>query len=1140
MLQWIVIVLTISVTLYKQSFISCPIKHNDFVEGHFCGEISNNFWFETCPKLLIADMVEKLKTTDLGTSCKAHSFSTIFQLLVLLSGDVHLHPGPVKYPCAICSRPVACNHRALQCDRCDFWCHIKCVGVPPAQYNQLIGSSTSWECPPCGTVQHSDSFFSNTDSNLDLSNSFSALSDDEDTLPTDSINESSVNPPRSRIRRPKLKILSINANSLVSDNRHALLSDLLNEHDPDILCVCESKLDSTISDSAVLPQDSGYEIVSRKDNKLGAGGVLIAVKNTLVASPLTDLETDCELVWARIEIYNSKPLYVGSFYRTPSKDDPEVINQLHESVSKLTCRDTALPNIILNGDFNTPDILWENASIRPNNNYSIQLNNTMLDFVSANYLTQLTDKPTRNDNILDLTLTTNPDIISNLEIHPGMSDHCAVSCEVDLSIKRQKKPDRYVYRYKKGNIDGVKNDMKEFSNAFLNEDPYSRTVDDNWNRFKTSLKQSMDRHIPQKKITSRWNLPWITTDIKRLCRRKKRAWDAGKRNHNSHAWKRYLKLNHQVKVSLEKAHRDYIDNILNVNITENPKKVYSYIKQKKSGESSIPVLKPDNIIISDSTEKAEALNAQYTSQFTREPDDDLPEVDGDSFPPMPDILFTTPGVEKLLNNLNPSKASGPDLLPTRILKMVSMEIAPVLCMIYQQSYNTGQVPLDWQQANVTAVYKKGDKTNPANYRPVSLTCILCKTMEHIIFSQTMGHLDNYDILVHFQHGFRPNHSCETQLLNTVEDLAHRLDKRKTTDLLILDFSKAFDTVPHRRLLLKLKHYGIDGKTNRWIASWLCHRQQKVVLDGASSTHSQVLSGVPQGTVLGPLLFLIYVNDIGDKISPQTTIKLFADDALLYRTINNSSDGTQLQHDLDTMIEWSKTWLMRFNAKKCHLLKVTRKQNPLQTRYIIDNNILEEVQHHPYLGVELTSNLTWKTHIANISGRANRILNLLRRHLYGCSQEVKSRAFTTLVRPHLEYSSTVWDPYYKEGKKALEKIQRKGARFVTGNYSYQHSVTSMLDDLNWPPLEKRRKIKRLTTFYKICNNSSSVTLPDYVKPSISRTRSHDRSYIQIQTNYEQYKNSFIPRTIREWNSLPPDLVHAESVDVFTTRLQTLTA
>ena len=213
------------------------------------------------------------------------------------------------------------------------------------------------------------------------------------------------------------------------------------------------------------------------------------------------------------------------------------------------------------------------------------------------------------------------------------------------------------------------------------------------------------------------------------------------------------------------------------------------------------------------------------------------------------------------------------------------------------------------------------------------------------------------------------------------------------------------------------------KTNKWIESWLCHRQQRVVLDGASSTDSPVLPGVPQGTVLGPLMFLLYVNDIGAKISSLTTIKLFADDALLYRTINNLSDEQQLYHDLDTMIEWANTWLTRFNVKKCHLLKITRQQKPLHTQYNI-----EEVQHHPYLGVEVTSDLIWKTHIANISGKANRILNLLRRHLYGCSQEVKSRAITTLVRPHLEYSSTVWDPYYKQDSQTLEKDPAEGCSF----------------------------------------------------------------------------------------------------------------
>ena len=407
-------------------------------------------------------------------------------------------------------------------------------------------------------------------------------------------------------------------------------------------------------------------------------------------------------------------------------------------------------------------------------------------------------------------------------------------------------------------------------------------------------------------------------------------------------------------------------------------------------------------------------------------------------------------------------------------------------------------------------------------------------MEHIVFSQIMNQLDNHKILVEFQHGFHLGHSCEGQLLNTVEDLSPRIDRWHNTNLLILDFSKAFDTVLHGRLLHKLQLYGVTGKTNEWIKSWLCQRQQRVVLDGSTSSDSEVLSGIPQGTVLGPLMFLLYVNDIGNNVSPQTSVKLFADDCLLYRTINSAPDEEQLQQDLNTMVEWSNTWLMRFNAAKCHLL--TRQRKPLPTKYSINNIQLQEVSHHPYLGEDLSFDLSWKAYISSITSKAKGILNLLRWHLYGCKQEVKSQAFTSLVNPVLEYSSSVWDPHFKQDILAVEKIQLKGAWFATGNYLYQESVTSMLDD---PHINYGENKKKLLTFYKATNKLSPIIIPEYVKLSSGSTRTHDLAYVQLQTNQEQYKISFFPRTIREWNSLPPDLVHAASVDDFTARLQSYT-
>ena len=219
------------------------------------------------------------------------------------------------------------------------------------------------------------------------------------------------------------------------------------------------------------------------------------------------------------ELANNKPLFFGSFYRPPSSDDPEVINKLHESVSKLTCKDSSLPNIILNGDFNTPHINWENSSIRSNPNYSMHLNNTMVDFVNANILTQMTDKPTRNDSING----PDPENQAGPNYGLGISEHCAVTYNVNLAVKRQKKPDQYVYQYRKGDLEGVKRDLGAFKDDFLSKEPLKRPVNDNWNLLKGALVSSIKKNIPQMKITSRWNLPWMTPEIERLCRKKKRA-----------------------------------------------------------------------------------------------------------------------------------------------------------------------------------------------------------------------------------------------------------------------------------------------------------------------------------------------------------------------------------------------------------------------------------------------------------------------------------------------------------------------------------------------------------------------------------------------------------------------------------------
>ena len=226
---------------------------------------------------------------------------------------------------------------------------------------------------------------------------------------------------------------------------------------------------------------------------------------------------------------------------------------------------------------------------------------------------------------------------------------------------------------------------------------------------------------------------------------------------------------------------------------------------------------------------------------------------------MDNIIITTKGVHKLLCNLNPHKAAGPDNISPRVLKELAAEVAPCLEIVFRSSYDTGVVPNDWRTANVSPIFKKGEKYKASNYRPVSLTCIASKLMEHIITSNIMNHANRHNILYKYQHGFRTKLSCETQLIEFINDTTENMSQGTQTDVIVMDFSKAFDKVSHQKLVWKLHRYGICSKTNTWINSFLSNRTQKVIVEGDSSTTADVSSGVPQGSVLGPCLFLFYIN-----------------------------------------------------------------------------------------------------------------------------------------------------------------------------------------------------------------------------------------------------------------------------------------
>ena len=343
----------------------------------------------------------------------------------------------------------------------------------------------------------------------------------------------------------------------------------------------------------------------------------------------------------------------------------------------------------------------------------------------------------------------------------------------------------------------------------------------------------------------------------------------------------------------------------------------------------------------------------------------------------------------------------------------------------------------------------------------------------------------------------------------------------------------FDRVPHNRLCEKLSYYGISGPLLLWIKHYLFNRHQRVIIDGFSSYPSVVSSGVPQGTVLAPLLFLCFVNDI--PLNVTFKIKLYADDILLYRTISSIDDCTQLQRDIDSLIKWSSTWQLPFNFNKCEFLCITNKFSPITTTYYMDTNSIKQVSSAKYLGVTINEKLQWADHISNITKKASATLGFLHRNLNRCPSFIKTFCYKSLIIPILEYACTVWDPYTRKVINKIDKIQRRAARFTKNNYSWSTSVTGLINDLNWQNLQTRRSNLKLIMMFKITRNLVSIPKSHYLIPCTSSTRHHSSTYKLPYSRVNSHLFSFFLSSIRLWNSLDNETVNQVTLQQFKKRL-----
>jgi hypothetical protein len=578
---------------------------------------------------------------------------------------------------------------------------------------------------------------------------------------------------------------------------------------------------------------------------------------------------------------------------------------------------------------------------------------------------------------------------------------------------------------------------------------------------------------------------------------------------------------------------------------DNPKMFWKYHKAILHHHSALnPVITFNNRIAKSPKDKADLFNTYFCSVFRPAKTIINSEESTSSLitsSQLSDITISEEEVMHHLSHLDPSKAAGPDGIPGRILKECSSVIAPSLCSLFNHSLHSGTLPTEWKSANVTPVHKKEKKEPATNYRPISLLTIISKVLERCVCNRFYDHVRA--MISNAQHGFLHGRSCVTQLLITLHRIGQLLDKNIQTDVIFLDFAKAFDSVDHEILLAKLKTYGISGNLYSWFSNYLLGRTQRVVVDGVASEWSAVTSGVPQGSILGPMLFLLFINDLPDAIPPTISTGLYADDTKLYKAITSNEDCARLQTALSRAEDWSNKSNINFNSSKCKVLTISRRRTPITTNYHLGSTNLKRVDSEADLGITVTANLSWNTHITQIVKKSNKMLGLLRRTcplLTVC--DVRRTLYLSLVKSQLCYATEVWSPSQCNNKIKLESIQRRATRWIlqTRDIAYRDRLRT----LNLLPLAYDREMKDLIFFFKLLNGYYDINISNFVSfVSHNRTRNCENPSLILKVpscKTSTFQLSFFNRIVPLWNCVckiasPADLRSLTMFKSFLSRM-----
>ena len=879
-----------------------------------------------------------------------------------------------------------------------------------------------------------------------------------------------------------------------------------------------------------------------KFRKLG-GGVLIAIRSNIQADiKRLSVRKGAEIVAIEVTIDNKKFVFC-TVYRVGNLDEPNHASIINTIKTFYTVRNPR--KIFILGDFNLRCISWP---LSDESELSSGTEKLFADSFQELGLDQCITEPTHNKGrILDLLLTNSKNIASDIKVISDKdlckSDHYLITLEIKTNVKHKKVPKRKILNFKKANWVALNYDLGNIRwNTILD----CMEPELAWLAFKHTLFSLTKRHIPSISVKSDFTSPWFDSDCFEAYRKKERS-------HKKFKSKSNLGDNTQDILQSEikfKQKRQDFKNICNMKMRENlyneddpdliTKKFWSHIKSNSKSCRLPETMHLNSTFRNKPSEKAELFNNYFYDQFSGPSDYNINI--GWSNDQVFDIDLDQNKVRKLLLNINSNKASGPDGIHGKILKNCANTLAYPLSLLFKISYNTGSLPKEWKIANVVPIHKKGSKDDIKNYRPISLTSLVMKTFERILKDELL--IRTSHLLDCRQHGFLNFKSCTTNMVNFTDKLVMSINDTQTlsTDVIYFDFSKAFDSVNHDLILHKLKYeYAIDGSLLKFLMNYLGEREQSVVLDGIKSSSKPVLSGVPQGSILGPILFVLFINDLPQGISEDTHLALYADDTKIWRSIRNEEDIVQLQKDINNLHMWSINNKMMFHPDKCKVVTIKHKPSPLAMlpfvayHYHLAENLLSYADSERDLGVHVNKSFNFNEHCEKLLIKANQQFGILKRTCHFVTNKNRRRVlYLALVRSQFEHCSPIWRPCGNTMINKFENFQKKCIKWILSELELSYSNEVYLrkcKQVNILPLLYRFMFNDMNLFHKVVYKIIPVTMPDYLTlySGDSRLRSTHLDNLcfvsniaSTTTSISNLNKSFFFRSHTLWNFLPFDL------------------